>query len=204
MATHYQIQLQSIRVIENGTIEHEKGTNGLAVTLYYPTPGKTSLVTTRRIELLDNVTYDYTQEDFPKQILFKEAILDSAYIVVELTSIREAAKLGLIFYKLFKDIVGKAVDVIPGGAIVTALARNVTGSLVDLIEPEDKVEIIGRAGWLISETIGSVELPLQLKVPKAIALSRISVDRAGNTIYTKRNIPQDFVNAQVTLTIKKI
>ena len=102
MATHYQIQLNAIRVIENGTIEHEKGSNGLAVTLYYPTPGKTSLVTTRRIELLDNVTYDYTQEDFSKQILFKEAILDSAYIVVELTSIKEPTKLGLIFYKLFK------------------------------------------------------------------------------------------------------
>ena len=113
MATHYQIQLNAIRVIENGTIEHEKGSNGLAVTLYYPTPGKTSLVTTRRIELLDNVTYDYTQEDFSKQILFKEAILDSAYIVVELTSIKEPTKLGLIFYKLFKGIVDKALDVNP-------------------------------------------------------------------------------------------
>ena len=102
MASHYQIQLHTIRVIENGTIEHEKGTNGLAVTLFYPSTGKASLVTTRKIALADNETYDYTQEDFSKQILFKEEILDSAYILIELTSIKEPAKLGLIFYKLLR------------------------------------------------------------------------------------------------------
>ena len=56
MSTPFEIKLKSIKVIENGTLEQEKGLNAVIATLHYPSPGKVGVITTRKCQLEDKVT----------------------------------------------------------------------------------------------------------------------------------------------------
>jgi hypothetical protein len=203
MSTPYQIMLKSIKVIENGTLKKEDGVNGFVATLYHPSVGKTAVVSTREISLRDNEEKVFVNDSYPKQILFKEEILNNAYLEVELTSIRKSSFLSKIFYKMVNTLTNEAIQIIPGGSIVSGLVKNTTESLFDIIKPADKIEIIGKIGWLIEEDTDIEDLHLNLTVPKEIVLFK-TIQDADVTKYIKKKIHKDFVNGHVVLSLKKL
>lgn len=203
MGTPYQITLKSIKVIENGTIEEEDGINGLVATLYYPDLGKTAVVSTREFSLRDKEAHSFTEIPYPNQILFKENILHDAFIEIELTSISKSTLLHKLFHKVAFSLMKQAANSIPLPPALSGIIKNTTESLFDILKPTDKVVIIGKGGWLISEDYGDNDLPLNLEVPRQIVLKQKIHDDDG-TKYVSETVPKGYTNAHVVLGIKKL
>lgn len=203
MGTPYQIMLKSIEVIENGTIEEEDGINGLVATLYYPDLGKTAVVSTRELSLRDKKVHSFTDILYPNQILFKENILNDAYIEIELTSISKPTLLHKLFHKVGFSFLKQATNTIPLPPAMSGILKNTTESLFDILKPTDKVVIIGKGGWLISEDYGDNDLNLNLEVPSEIVLKQ-RTQEGEVTHYISKTIRKGYTNAHVVLGIKKL
>ncbi len=203
MATPYEISLKSVLVIENGTIKDEKGNNALMISLFNPDIGKTCVVSTRHLELEDNVELDYSKEHYKKKILFKESILFDTYIEVELTSISKPAKLNQLLFKGLKAAISKVDKIIPNGTITGAVKKS-SETLFDLIEPKDEIEIIGRQELRIPEDYDKDELHFNLQVPKKIELKKVSKNEDGNNLKTTKTLNEGFTNGHIILGIKKL
>ena len=205
MSTPFEIKLKSIKVIENGTYEQEKGLNAVIAALHYPSPGKVGVITTRKCQLEDNVQYDYTTEDPILQYLFKEEILDSAILEIEITSTRKSSNLLKFLHSLLKTISNVALDsVLPGGSIVTAAVKTTSESVFELISPKDKIAIIGRAIWELKEDMDDGDLPLNLKVPKGLKMNKVETLKDGSVVIKQLTLRKGSNNAQVVVSIKKL
>lgn len=205
MSTPFEIKLKSIKVLENGTYEEEKGLNAVIVALHYPSPGKVGIITTRKCQLEDNVAYDYTSEDPILQFLFKEEILDSAILEIEITSTKKRSRLLKFMHTLVKTLSNVALDsVLHGGSIVTSALKITSESVFEVISPKDKIAVIGRAIWELKEDMNDGDLPLTLKVPKGLKMNKVETLKDGRVVIKQRTLRKGSNNAQVVVSIRKL
>ena len=206
MATLFQFKLKEVLVMENGEFEEGiDGANSLSATLYYPKEGVPALTSIRSMSLKDSVPYDYTEEDYKKQLVFKEEIKGDTMFEVEISAIDKATKFEKLIVKLLGVAAGAAIGTVTGiGAVVTAVASSASESIFEMAEPSDKIHVIGRGARLINEDTPNGEFIIQLAVPKDITLSFKRKNDAGDIEYVRATLSKGKNNAQVKFDITRI
>lgn len=206
MATVFEIFLKSVLVIENGKIEENvEGVNTLSVTLIYPSPGVPYVMSTRPLQLEDNVDYIYRSESLQDHMMFKEVIAGDSALEVEITAIERPGKIEKALHNLLGSALPKAASLIPGaGSLVTTAIKAASRSLVAMSEPKEKISVLGRGGLPIDEGTPDGELAIQLQVPERIVLKKVKFDAAGNEIHTTKTLEAGYVNGQVIFEIKRV
>lgn len=169
-----QIQLKQILVIENGKVEKDiEGLNGLSVSLFYPMSGISSLESLRTLKLKDKEAMEFDTRPVTEKLLFKQEIQGSTILQVKLTAVEKVDK----FEKAAISIIGKvalaAVGAVTGvGAVVTAAATGLVGSIFDESKLKDTIRIIGEGAMPITKDTPEGDFVVQLTVPEEIKLQQ--------------------------------
>ncbi len=176
--------VESITVVSNGDLPGSKPNhagglqnNAISATLDYPRGGVPAITSLIQADIQDNQLYAFDTSDFYGPTgdgvrapgLFKdEAIEDECPLMIEITSNDNASHLTLILEKVFSNLLGAAVFVVPGGQIVSAALEFAAGSVGDLIAGQSKgsVQVIGAAHVMlkVTELLAGPSL-LRMRVP---------------------------------------
>lgn len=178
------VLVESITVISNGDVpgsqpNHSGGlkNNAISATLVYPRGGRPEIASVIQADLKDNVPYTYDTADFYGPAgdgvhapgLFKEEeIEDECPLRIEVTSNDDASHLALVLEKVFTNLVGAAVFIVPGGQIVSAAVEFAAESLGDLIaaQSKGKIEVIGACHTMLNVAeLLSGPNPLRMTLP---------------------------------------
>jgi hypothetical protein len=204
MATLFEIFLKNILVKENGRIdEHEEGVNALSATLHYPREGQPALVSVRDLALQDDERLDYTEEEFLKQLLFKEVVKGRSMMTIEITAKEKVDKFDKLIRKIFGKAVAAAAKALPGGPIVTAVVSAASKTVFGQADEEDKIHVIA-GGWvLINENTPDGDLVVQLEVPEEVVVRQSKRKFDGSRTITKMTLPQGMGNAEVVFNVQR-
>ena len=176
--------VESITVFSNGDAPGSKPNhagglqnNAISATLDYPRGGVPAITSLIQADLQDNRSYVFDTSDFygpngdgvHAPGLFKdEEIEDECPLLIQITSNDDASHLTLILEKVFSNLLGAAVFVVPGGQIVSAALEFAAGSVGDLIAGQSKgsVDVIGAAHVMLKVTdLLAGPNPLRMTVP---------------------------------------
>ncbi len=224
------VMVESITVTSNGDApgsqpNHAGGlkNNAISATLDYPRGGIPAIVSLVQADLQDNQPYMFDMSDFygpngdgvHAPGLFKdEEIEDECPLMIQITSNDDASHLTLILEKVFSNLLGAAVFVVPGGQIVTAALEFAAGSLGDIIAGQSKgsVQVIGVCHLMLKVTDllagpNPIRMTLPLIAPKTIH-KRWFVSRTPSGVGQPAQIPAESVlttagqpNGSITLNI---
>lgn len=155
------VSVESITVLSNGDApgsqpNHAGGlmNNAIGATLVYPRGGHPEIASVIQADLKDGVPYTYDTADFYGPAgdgvhapgLFKEEeIEDECPLRIQVTSNDDASHLTLVLERVFTNLLGAAVFIVPGGQIVSAGVEFAAESLGDLIAGQSKgsIDVIG-------------------------------------------------------------
>ncbi|HET9087968.1 MAG TPA: hypothetical protein VFN53_10630 [Acidobacteriaceae bacterium] len=185
------VLVESITVVSNGDVpgsrpNHAGGlkNNAISATLVYPRGGRPEIASVIQADLKDNVPYEYDTADFYGPAgdgvqapgLFKEEeIEEECPLRIQVTSNDDASHLALVLEKVFTNLVGAAVFVVPGGQLVSAAVEFAAESLGDIIAGQSKgsIEVIGACQVMLNaaELLAGpnpLRMTLPLIAPKTI------------------------------------
>lgn len=185
------ILVESITVVSNGDVpgsqpNHAGGlkNNAIAASLDYPRGGYPQITSLIQADLKDNQPYVFDTSSFygPQGDgvhapgLFKgEEIDDECPLLIQVTSNEDASHLTLILEKVFSNLLGAAVFVVPGGQIVSAALEFAAGSVGDIIAGQSKgtVDVIGACHYMLQVAAllqgpNPLRVTLPLIAPKTI------------------------------------
>ncbi len=185
------IMVESITVISNGDVpgsqpNHAGGlkNNAISAMLDYPRGGVPEMVSVIQADLQDNQAYQFNTSDFygpngdgvyAPGLFKEEEIEDECPLMIQITSNDDASHLTMVLEKVFDNILGASVFIVPGGQIVSAVVEFAAGELGDLISGQSKgsIDVIGachvmlNAAELLSAP-NSLRITLPLIAPKTI------------------------------------
>lgn len=184
------ILVESITVISNGDApgkppNHAGGlqNNAIAATLDYPRGGVPEMVSVIQADLRNDQPYTFGADFYGPNGdgvrapgLFKEEeIDDECPLTIQITSNENAGHLTTILEKVFENLLGAAVFIVPGGQIVSAVVEFAAGALGDLISGQSKgsVEVIGACHTMLNAAQllagpNPLRITLPLIAPKTI------------------------------------
>lgn len=194
------VLVESITVDSNGDVpgsqpNHAGGlkNNAITATLVYPRGGRQEIVSLIQADLSDNVPYRFDTADFygpngdglHAPGLFKEEkIEEECPLVIQITSNDDASHLALVLEKVFTNLLGAAVFIVPGGQFVSAAVEFAAESLGDLIAGQSKgsIEVIGAAHVMLNaaqllDGPNPLRMTLPLIAPKTIHKGWLFPDR---------------------------
>ncbi|MHB8302628.1 MAG: hypothetical protein ACYDC6_07315 [Acidobacteriaceae bacterium] len=193
------ILVESITVVSNGDVpgsqpNHAGGlkNNAIGATLVYPRGGRPEIASVIQADLQNDVPYIYNTADFygpngdgvHAPGLFKEEeIEEECPLDIQVTSNDDASHLALVLERVFTNLVGASVSIVPGGQIVSAAMEFVAESLGDLIAGQSKgsIEVIGECHVMlnVAELLAGpnpLRMTLPLIAPKTIHKGWLSPD----------------------------
>lgn len=178
------VMVESITVLSNGGApgsepNHAGGlkNNAISATLDYPRGGTPEIASLIQADLTDGQPYTFDTSHFygpngdgvHAPGLFKDEVIeDECPLIIQVTSNDDAGHLTLILEKVFDNLLGAAVFIVPGGQIVSAAVEFAAGSLGDVIAGQSKgsVEVIGACHVMlkVSELLAAPN-PLRMTMP---------------------------------------
>jgi hypothetical protein len=171
-----EITLKSLTVQKNGEVTRQDGQNLLTVSLIYPCPGKPTVTTTRPLALGEGTTIDYDAAPYTyaNRILFKEEVVGSTMLVVQLTDVEVPSKVTKFMAGLFSSVFSAAVNVFaPGGSnlILAAATHSAAALELDALQLSDgeQLYVIGAASLEIdTANLPANPVTLTLTVPRDV------------------------------------
>jgi len=178
------VLVESITVFSNGDAPGSKpnhaggmDNNAISATLDYPRGGVPALTSLIQADLQNDTPYAFDTSDFygpngdgvHAPGLFKqEEIEDECPLKIQITSNDSAGHLTLVLEKVFANLLGAAVLIVPGGQIVAAAVEFAASSVGDLIAGQSKgsIDVIGTATVMLkaADLLTAVN-PLRMTVP---------------------------------------
>jgi hypothetical protein len=184
------ILVESLTVISNGDApgkppNHAGGlqNNAITATLDYPRGGVPEMVSVIQADLQDSQPYLFGTDFYGPAGdgvhapgLFKEEeIEDECPLTIQVTSNENAGHLTVVLEKVFDNLLGASVFIVPGGQIVSAVVEFAAEGLGDLISGQSNgsVEVIGGCHTMLNAAQllagpNSVRITLPLIAPKTI------------------------------------
>lgn len=164
-----QILIDELFLNKRGPIDEAEDTNIFRFTLSYPAEGVSSIETVKTIKATKDIPTDWSS-DFDKAIVFKTPLRGKAKLTIEAISVDKDSDSEKFLKGLFKSFFGSVFGVWTGGfgsAYVGAITNSVGTSLIDLVENDDDVDIVGTASYVIdSEQLpNDISLDLDIKTP---------------------------------------
>lgn len=178
------ILVERILVLSNGDPagsppNHAGGlkNNAISATLDYPRGGRPEIASVIQADLQDNQSYVFNTSDFygPQGDgvhapgLFKEELIEEECpLMIQITSNDDASHLTQVLEKVFDNLLGAAVFVVPGGQIVSAALEFAAGSLGDIIAGQSKgsIQVIGAAHVMLNAAqLLAAQNPLRMTLP---------------------------------------
>ena len=204
MTTVFEIRLKSIKLMENGAIDTNEGSNALGASLFYPRPGTPGVNSVRAMNLHDNIGLLFSGKPYDQQVLFKEAVQGKTLLTLEVSAIEKPSRLD----KVVSGLVGTAVSVAVGGAgsaIFGAVAKSLSGSIFDAIGPKKKVAVIARGSLEFSEDDfpngGEVTVPFH--VPKTIKIRDLKL-KNGEPDRSELTLQKNSPNGRIVLEFHRL
>jgi hypothetical protein len=209
-----EILLKEARLQENGTIKQQEGNNKIFVTLHNSGVPNATLVSSREAGFEDENKMEFAEEykDKPELLtLFRAHLYSKGYVEVEITSIVKPTKAAKVLYKLLSGVAGSAIGFIPGGDIVTAVAKIGSEAIFKTIKPEDDIQVIAHGRREIDPENLPAEITIDLKVPQKVKMSKVTYTEAtvqskGKKIrkYSEQELAKDMENGTITLLLKEV
>lgn len=200
-----QIQLKQVIVIENGKVEKDiKGLNGLSASLYYPKSGVPTLESVRTLRLKDREPLEFKLRPISEKLLFKQEIQGDTMLQVKITAIEKVDKFEKAALKIIGKVAVAAVGAITGvGAVLTATATGLVGSIFDEAELKDTINIIGEGVMPITEDTPEGDVIVQLAVPNEIKLQQ-AFEEDGKLKKKILTLKEGYSNAMVIFELKRL
>lgn len=216
-----ELSLLKGRLTENGKIDENgeelsKGSNKILVTLHNVEKPLKSIISTRDAEFEDGNEYVFSEQYDEEPYLsttFRGEVYESSYIEVEVTSVVKATKAAKVIYKLLNGISESAIEMLPGGEIVTSVTKVISSSLFEILKPEDKIQVIGRGVEKIDLNKLNGEITIPLIVPKMVKMTKVTYearvaqqkrkDRAIRKLH-QLSLNEGVKNGFITLTILEV
>lgn len=178
------IMVESITVISNGDVpgsqpNHAGGlkNNAITATLDYPRGGVPEMASVIQADLKDNQPYQFDTADFygpngdgvHAPGLFKEEeIEDECPLMIQISSNDDASHLTMVLEKVFANLLGASVFIVPGGQIVSAVVEFAAGEVGDLISGQSKgsIDVIGACHTMLNAAeLLTAPNPLRMTLP---------------------------------------
>lgn len=224
MSRTFELSLKSLSIEENGDIRKKTASNGLVVSLVYPTPGKPVVTTVKELRLTDDQVIDFDQGVNPgtgqpytwsERILLKEEIEGSSYLIVELTDVEELGKLDRFMAALFKNVFKAAWGLFTegiGNVLLGAVSESIGAAHLESFDVKgEKVNIIGKAelvldGAALPAAGSASDIELDLIVPKKVETTVAVFDpNTHKPVRTKKTVlAKGAQNGEVVLTLKAL
>ena len=164
-----QISIGDLALDKRGPIEGEEDINIFRFTLSYPAEGISGIETVKTIKATKPIPTDWNS-DFDKSIVFKTPIRGKAKLSIEVVSVDKESdgekRLKAFIGKLFGAVLGVWTGGF-GSAYVGAITNTVGTSLLDQVDDDDDIDIIGEASYLLDsdELPSEIDLDLVVKNP---------------------------------------
>lgn len=136
----------------------------------YPAEGVSGIETVKTVKANKKIPTDW-MSDFDKSIVFKTALRGKAKFTIEAASVDKDSDAEKFFKGLFKSLFGAALGLWTGGfgsAYVGAITKTVGNSLIDLVEEDDDIDIIGSASYLLDSENLPDEISMNLEVKRPV------------------------------------
>lgn len=205
-----QISISNLIVDRRGPNDDREDVNLFRFTLSYPAEGVSGLETIKTVKADKPIPTNWT-EDFDKSILFKTQIRGKSKLSIEVASIDKQSKTEKALSKLFGNIFGAVLGVWTGGfgsAYVGAVTKTLGGSILDMVEDDEDVDIVGVADVLIdSENItNSITLPLEVKKAVVRKITKRNPERgsARRTVRVEEVVIPVGTNGSIAIQIDVI
>lgn len=209
-----EILIKDGELLENGTIRNNEGNNKVLVSLHNSGIPNETLISSRDAEFEDGANYNFDdafREEPHLSTLFRAKAYNKVYLEVEVTTIVNPTKAAKVLFKLLKGVSESAIDMIPGGDIVTAAAKIGAEALFKTIKPEDDVQIIGYGKAEIDVDDIKPEITLALKVPKDVRMTKTTYkprlgQQKGRGVrkFETETLAKDTPNGTITLIVKEV
>lgn len=206
-----QISIAELNIDKRGPIDGAEDTNIFKFSLSYPAEDIPNIETVKTIKANKQIPSDWSS-DFDKSIVFKTPLRGKAKLTIEAASVDKDSDGEKFFKGLFKSLFGAVLGVWTGGfgsAYTGAITKTVGGSLVDLVDEDDDIDIIGSASTLIdSERLpNEITLDLSVKTP-VVEKEHVSIGGGPRSRRRRRVIERVIipagVNGRVKLKIQSI
>ncbi len=189
-----QISITDIRLDHRGPLDGAEDVNLLRFSLSYPAEGVPNIETVKTIRANKPLPTDWSS-DFDKSIVFKTPIRGQAKLTIEIVSVDKESDAEKFFGSLFKSIFGSVMGIWAGDFVsvyVGAITKSVGTSLLDLIEHDDDVDVIGKASMILDSESLSDKIELDLEVEQEVVRKEY-VNAAGGPPSRRRRRVVDTV-----------
>jgi len=155
------------------------------------------------MSLVKNEGLLFSSEPYQNKLLFKESVRDKTALTIEVSAIDKPSRID----EVFSALVGVAVTTAAagvGGAIVSAVAKTLAGSIFESIGPKKKVAVIARGSHELDENFvgGTVTIPLH--VPNDLKIVDMKIGSDGKPARTEKTLKKGEANGKVVVEIKKL
>lgn len=185
-----QISIESLSLIKRGPLDGAEDVNVFRFAMAYPAEDIPSIETVKTIKANENIPTNWSS-DFDKSIVFKTPVNGKTKLTIEAASIDKDSQAEKTVKSFFKLTFGAVLGVWTGGfgsAYVGAITKSVGTSLIDLVEKDDDIDIIGKASFMLDSEALPDEIELDLEVEKAVVKKEEVITPNGPPFRRQRSV----------------